>query len=178
MRSRAFSTRRTALWQNLSGLWPQSFPAPLRLRLCHDLAELYRVAFEGDLLLNFLPPESPIIDTRRAEEQFRNLKIAPLYFQPNFRRESAGRKPTQHRHEIHWSAVCSRRPLADDFWSIPFSSRKPCEEGESPHRVRAKKRLPLGESFYLASPGQFWAGATEGSHTEKSYGRFVGYRRY
>src|SRR6266853_4523133 len=96
MRSRAFSTRRTALWQNLSGLWPQSFPAPLRLRLCHDLAELYRVTFEGDLLLNFLPPESPIIDTRPAEEQFRNLKIAPLYFQPNFRRESARRKPTRH----------------------------------------------------------------------------------
>ncbi len=47
-------------------------------------------------LLNFLPPESPIIDTRPAKERFRNLKIALLYFQPNFRRESAGRKPTQH----------------------------------------------------------------------------------
>jgi len=43
-----------------------------------------------------LPPESPIIDTRPAKEQFRNLKIASTILSANLRRESADRKPTQH----------------------------------------------------------------------------------
>jgi len=50
---------------------------------------------------------------------------------------------TTPRHEIHWSAVCSRRPLADDLWSIPFSSRKPREEGEPLIEYAQKKGYRL-----------------------------------